>query len=202
MPIDNGARYDREKDRIYREYTAIMTYPFLALRFGEKHTEVPYEEKESYLRTFVERVVWQVTEFSDFILHCLRGLPWYLADNPIQIQSAHYEEPVRDKTQGEMVDIMAQELMNLPRFTAYAKIIQERLIKQGVFIHKLNTSSPMKVDRHDLSIATNNGHKMSEKRTDIEAEIRERQKKWRGVTPQVPNSLLKPPTPKPPPTSD
>jgi hypothetical protein len=72
MPMDNGARYDREKDRIYREYTAIMTHPFLALKFGEKLNELPFETIEPYLRTFTERVVWQVTELQDFITVCLR----------------------------------------------------------------------------------------------------------------------------------
>ncbi len=70
------------------------------------------------MRVITERVVWQLTELQHFLLYCLRFLPSFLSRNSIKIQSANYEEePKREKTQAEMIDIMAKELSDLPQFS-------------------------------------------------------------------------------------
>lgn len=126
--------------------------------------------------------------------------------DPIKVQSNQYEEELpREKTQGEMVDIMAQELTNLPRFTACAKISQVEKGKQTVATQKIQTPplvEPLEKEKaeRDRALAIQNGHIWSKKRDEIEAEIRERQEKWRRA--QAPTTPEPPVTPKPPPTSD
>jgi hypothetical protein len=112
-----------------------------------------------------------------------------------------------------MVDIMAQELTNLPQYTAYAKVIDEEDNRQSVYKEKIKTY-PIDYAIEDMS---EKGERiesikymmnfrtglagLTKKRDDIEAEIRERQEKWRRAqTPTTPTQP--PPTPKPPPTSD
>jgi hypothetical protein len=206
MPIDNGAQVEVNQKRIFREYTAIMTYPFLRLRFGEKYNELPFETIEPLMRVVAERIAWQLIELQSFIFECLRLFPWYLAQAPIQIQSAQYdEEPKREKTQGEMIDIMAQELTNLPRFTAYAKIIEERDGKQSVWKDKIQTynlpvESP--TAKEDAVTVIENGHSWSTKRSDVEKEIRGRQEQWREEQEKKLRTGKAPTPSKPPPTSE
>jgi hypothetical protein len=148
------------------------------------------------------------------IMNGLRLFPWRLSLEPIQIQSSQYdEEPKRGKTQGEMTDIMAQELTNLPQFTAYAKVINEQDGRQSVYKGKIQTY-PIEYAIEDMSrkgkrveeiksygFITSAMNGLTKKRDDIEAEIRERQKKWRSML-TSPTPAQPTPTPKPPPTSD
>jgi hypothetical protein len=76
---------------------------------------------------------------------------------------------------------MAQELANLPRFTAYARVIQERAGKQLVIKRKIKPLALPK--EHGLPLASEileRSHATVYKaRDEIEAEIRQRQERWR-----------------------
>ena len=196
-------RYEANWKRLNHAYIAAVAYPQMALRFGVNyHKELPSEETDPTLATISERIGWQLNEMQGFIVICLRILARQLTSDPIQIQSTQYEEPVRDKTQGEMIDIMAQELSNLPRFQAHTKIIKEEDGKQSVWKGKIQTLPLFpEYPNNNQERIFNFSSELCTKREEIEAQIRERQEKWRrptveASTPQVP------PTPKPPPTSD
>jgi hypothetical protein len=105
-----------------------------------------------------------------------------------------------------MTDEMAQELSNLPRYYAYAKIIEEKDGKQTVWKGKIQTymlPDALPTAEKDTRLVIKNGHQWSMKRTAVEEEIRARQEPWRRITPtQTPPSAQPPPTSEPPPTSD
>jgi hypothetical protein len=116
-------------------------------------------------------------------------------ENHIKVFTGQYrEKPVRVRPVHDMTDEMAQELANLPRFTAYAKVIAENEGKQTVWKSKIKTVpmpswwEPPTMYRLPSgeeipgieSQAIERGHKFCKTRTQIEEEIRERQEKWRG----------------------
>jgi hypothetical protein len=222
----NKPQYDANVKQLSRQYHALMAYTPMALRFGMDYLKLPETETDPYLRLVSDRTGWQLNELQQFVVLCLRFLPSYLSHNPIKTQSAQYEEePKREKTQGEMIDIMGQELANLPRFKAYAKAIQEFrgeqiVIKQNIQTYPLVSLSERRY-AHEYSqpvraiIEQNtirSGYCIA--REAIEEEIRERQENWRrrrGNEPHPPtqtggNTLPTLPTghtgsdPEPPPT--
>jgi hypothetical protein len=102
------------------------------------------------------------------------------------VQSGAYDEaPKRERTQGEMNDIMSRELVNLPRFRAYTKIIDEHDGEQTVKTRIIDTL-PLTRDS-DYAVSsdvvrykmTQFGYKLCQSRTAIGEEIKERQKPWR-----------------------
>ena len=209
------AAYERESSRVNRRYLSIMAAPLLQEKFGEKHAELPYETVEPYLRTVSERIVWQMTQLQHFLLLVLRSMPATLARDPVLIPSTKYdEEPKREKTQGEMITIMAQTLADLPRFTAYAKIIDEKAGKQVVVKRKIATypmgslSEREYAEEFPESVRTfieqntiRSGYAIA--RDEIAEEIRKRQEKWREVAssdPSHPPDSNEPPEDPPPPT--
>jgi len=167
--------------------------------------ELPEAETSWAFQIVGERIAWQLNEIQQFVFLCLRSIPWNLAKNPIQTQSAQYDaEPKREKTQSEMVDIMAQELSNLPRFHAYTKIIKEEGGRQTVWKGLIETNPlfPLNPNNQEKEIADISSE-LCTKREEIEQQIRGRQEKWRNV-PQTPTQTPQqpPPTSEPPPTSD
>ena len=89
---------------------------------------------------------------------------------------------------------MAQELTNLPRFTAYAKIIEEKDGEQKVKTAKIQTYPlPEILERaeRDLTMVIGNGYARSKKRSEIEVEIRERQGSGGLIRPQTTNGHRK-----------
>src|SRR5262245_8058556 len=89
-----------------------------------------------------------------------------------------------------MVDIMAQELANLPRFRAYAKVIDEKNNEQVVLNRKFETyplsslSERRYADKYPESVRAFIEHNTirsgyCKARLLIEKEIRERQDRWR-----------------------
>ena len=82
----------------------------------------------------------------------------------------------------DMTDEMAQELANLPRFTAYAKVIQENKGEQTVWKGKIKTLPlpPWQESPEIESHVIESGHNFCKERTQIEEEIRQRQERWRG----------------------
>ena len=122
-------------------------------------------------------------------------------ENHIKVASGQYvEKQVHVRPVHDMTDEMAQELTNLPRFTAYAKIIEEKDGEQKVKTGKIQTyplPKTLETAEKDLAMTIENGYVRSKKRSEIEVEIRERQEKWRVVVPQTPS---KPQEEPPPPT--
>jgi hypothetical protein len=171
-------RYEREKNRVNRTYTSIMSVDLMAAKFGENHKDLPYEQIEPYLRTITERTAWQMIEIQTFIIYVLLTLPLELEKNPVYLPSGQYDiSPKREHTQGEMNDIMARELSNLPRFTAYAKITAE------------NQTRAQKIRTHplpDFDYKYNFGFYSGTDRDYIEEEIRERQVRWTQGSTQPP----------------
>jgi hypothetical protein len=123
-------------------------------------------------------------------------------ENHIKIASGQYvEKPVHVRQVHDMTDEMAQELSNLPRFNAYAKIIEEKNGEQTVWKGKMQTLPPLPgASRYTESDIQKISYTFCLERTEIEAEIRERQDKWRKA--QTAKTSKPTSTSKPPPTSD
>jgi hypothetical protein len=111
-------------------------------------------------------------------------------ENHIKVPSGQYvEKLVHVRPVHDMTDEMAQELANLPRFTAYVKAIEEDRGKQTVTKHKMQTLELTKSylekaedieslpDLIALHIIFSEYY--YKKRTQIEEEIKQRIEKWR-----------------------
>jgi len=102
-------------------------------------------------------------------------------ENHVMIPSTQFiETQVNTYTSQEMTNQLAQELVNLPRYQAYTKLIDESGGKQIVRTHKTQTL-PL-ADRQNsgnINRAINVAHMVGKQRDEIEAEIRERQSRWR-----------------------
>jgi hypothetical protein len=191
------------KDRLFRQYIAAMAYPLMCLRFGMNYRELPDEQTDPVLHNFTKRLAWQINEISEFIIYCFQILPGALNKDPIKIQSNQYEEELpREKTQGEMIDIMAQELSNLPRFHAHAKIIKEQYGKQSVWKGLIETNPLFgeNLKNNEKEIAERSS-RFCTRREAVEQQIRKRQEQWlrKQQASETPQSLR---VAKPPPTSD
>jgi hypothetical protein len=125
-----------------------------------------------------------IDEFYQFCL--LLGRP----ENHIKVPSGQYvEKPVHVRPVHDMTNEMAQELTNLPRYTAYAKVIQEKKEQQEVIKRKIKTkkSPEPRVQLGDLfqfisqveQNTVNFGY--VKPRRQIEDEIRRRQEEWSGT---------------------
>jgi hypothetical protein len=134
--------------------------------------------------------------------HLLKG-----TEKPLEVTTAVaqtrtdalIEKQVHVRPVHDMTDEMAQELINLPRFTAYAKIIEEKGGEQRVWKGKIQTRPLYKETHNSNRVAIDNASVWSLKREAVEAEIRQRQEKWRQPTTQA--SPPEPPEEPPPPTS-
>jgi hypothetical protein len=131
-----------------------------------------------------------VTELDEFC-HLLQK-----PENHIKVPSGQYvEKPVHVRPVHDMTNEMAQELTNLPRFTAYAKVIQENNREQKVIKRKIKTKESPRpsVQLGDLfqfisqieRNAVDFGYVKPRKQ--IEEEIRRRQERWReGISEEPP----------------
>jgi hypothetical protein len=101
----------------------------------------------------------------------------------------------------DLINEMAIELGRLPRFNAYYKIIEEQEGRQTVLNGKMQTlplpRETVAKDTDMTTLARLAGHPFCKEREAIEAEIYERQERWRRIEPQTPNT---PPEDSPPPT--
>jgi hypothetical protein len=120
---------------------------------------------------------------ADFVQFCeLLARP----ENHVRTRSSQFvETEVNTYPTQEMINQMAKELTNLPRYQAYIKIIEEIQDEQLVSTHRIKTKSlPDITNTHMVSQAISNGHTLGKTRDDIETEIRERQNRWgRGSAP-------------------
>jgi hypothetical protein len=131
-----------------------------------------------------------------------------LKEKPIKIPSGHYDEALKvERTQQDLINEMAIELGRLPRFNAYYKIIEEREGRQRVLSGEMQTLPlPKETFTGDLiGYTKGNGYNFCKEREAIEAEIYERQEKWRRVKPPPQNTPpdtppREPPEEPPPPT--
>src|SRR4051812_119813 len=102
--------------------------------------------------------------------------PPILSEAPI----THILPGGRDKSQSELIDEMAQELVNVPRVTAYAKIIGERDGEQRVWKGKIKTIKGRELGEMNLcyginkKAAENHACLYGKKRSEIENELQRR----------------------------
>ena len=134
------------------------------------------------------RVISDLVEFCNLLIK---------SENHVKVQSGQYvEKLVHVRPVHDMTDEMAQELTNLPKFTAYAKVIQEQGGRQAVIKHKMQTlelPESYLEEAEDIKylpdlITLHIGFsKYYKERTQIEEEIRQRLEKWRkGRTEEPP----------------
>ena len=170
----------------------------LQWRFGRKwdelaNSDVPWDEqteetKQAFglpFRKAGERAVWQMRQMIFFIMHCIDKCGGVLAKEPIKSQSGKYDDTIkREKTQGDLITEMSQELSNLPRFVAYAKYIEEKDGEQGVQKRKIRTPPPpdaaseMEYNRR-RELAIENAQAAGKPREAIERELQDRRESWR-----------------------
>jgi hypothetical protein len=102
-------------------------------------------------------------------------------ENHIKVPSGQYvEKLVSVRLVSDMTNEMAQELANLPQFTAYAKVIDETEGKQIVLKQKIKTLPlPEPQGKAIEGQALAKAHAESQKRDEIEKEIQKRQDRWR-----------------------
>ena len=138
----------------------------------------------------------------DEVIHFCRLLSQ--PENHVKGVTAQYvETEVNSYTTQEMNNQMAQELIDLPRFTAYAKVVQEVNDTQIVRKAKIQTARLKKPQGLiDVgTVATDNAIAVGilQKRSDVDKEIAERQAQWRRESDDDPPPTLtggdKPPLP-------
>ena len=113
-------------------------------------------------------------------------------ENHIKVASGQYvEKPVGVRLVSDMTNEMALELANLPRYTAWVKLIQEENGKQIVLKRKIKPLAlPKEHGRPLASEILERSHATVYKpRDEIEADIREQQERWR----RPPDSGTSPP---------
>jgi hypothetical protein len=128
------------------------------------------------------RFRWQNHELWSFIYLFVGDEPRTLAKEPIKIPSGKYDESLRvERPQHDLVTDTVLAMTRLPRYQANVKIIDENKDTQIVRTRQIQTYPLPKINNTDMvAQAITNGHTLCKKREDIEAEIRERQSRWRG----------------------
>jgi hypothetical protein len=182
---------DRVDYRLIEQYTTIMTDLVFRGMFGNDYMAQKQDAYQANLKRVVERIAWQYSEMQAFILFCSHPAGITLEHLPIKVATGKYEEnPKRERTQRELFDEKVQELSNLPRFTAYAKILHEKNGRQTVLKKKFNTEAYSKSSETWLENAkrrtTQNAHKYGTMRTEIEEQLRERRESWKPQPPEPP----------------
>jgi hypothetical protein len=179
----NKTQYERDGDRISRRYRDVMAKRCAVSGVASQAAET--------------RLTWQMAELKLFIGYCLRFSPSALAKEPVKVPSGKYTETlIVERTQQDLINEMAMELASLPQYTAYAKLIAEQNGVQQVLKHKIQTLPlPQALRGAEIEHALlEKSHALCKERDAIEAEIRERQERWR------PRSTQQPPDEPPPPT--
>jgi hypothetical protein len=120
-------------------------------------------------------------------------------ENYIKVSSSQQRAKQKQKrTIADMINEMAQELSNLPRFTAYAKSLQEKDGQQRVIKKKSQTIALPRMSKEAneqtgkrRKVIEENSRRYVKSRNVIEEEIRERQERWSGG-----GSFDEPPSPR------
>jgi hypothetical protein len=96
----------------------------------------PDYDKREYQKLHLERSIWQAKQLGRFVDDLYREVMIALQFGPIKIPSGKYTEQMKvERTQADLVNEMAKELSDLPRFTAYTKLIEG----ESAIIHKIKT---------------------------------------------------------------
>jgi hypothetical protein len=169
---DNINRYGHMQQDIVNEYCCAM---------ANRHRAFLLDTPLAFAR-----MNWQNSAKSYFVSGLTNAFSHYLLENPVKIPSGKYVETLKvERTQQDLNNEMVSELVSLPRFQAYVKLIQETDGRQSVATHKIETHPlPEKPESDIETLVTQSGYDFCKKREDIEAEIRERQNRWgRGGSP-------------------
>jgi hypothetical protein len=154
----------------------------------------------------VLNVITDVVQFCDLLAR---------PENHVKVPSSQYSETqVNLYTTQEMTNQMAQELMNLPPRSAWAKVVSSAAGRESVWRGKIQTLAPafpsdLVIDAGSLALTNALELGILKKRSVIDEEIRYRQEKWRrgpdkpeptppDIPPVTPRS--EPPEAPPPPT--
>jgi hypothetical protein len=179
----NPSCFQQNQSRIHRNYATALNK---RLSLGNGDADV-----------VTERLLWQMGELVVFLDMCLCNAPKVLRESPVKTPSGKYTETLKvERTQQDLINEMAMELASLPQYTAYAKLIAEQNGMQRVLKHKIQTLPlPPVVRGAEIEDALlEKSHVLCQEREAIEAEIRERQDRWR------PRPTQQPPDEPPPPT--
>jgi hypothetical protein len=108
-------------------------------------------------------------------------------ENYIRVPTGQPGEKRGADTVRKKIDVMSQELSNLPRFSAYAKVLQEKDGQQSVIKEKIETSGLPKISEDVRVLAgerrvviEENSRRYGKRRDVIEEEIVMRQEAWIG----------------------
>jgi hypothetical protein len=150
------------------------------------NTHIQDPPARKYFELCLRRGLWQAYEIGVFIAYCFGIGENTLQKEPVKTASSRYDESLRvERPQHDLVTDMELELSRLPRYQAYAKIIDDIQDKQIVRTHRIQTHPLPKITNPDMvDRAITNGHTLCKDRDAIEDEIRERQNRWgRGSEP-------------------
>src|SRR5215213_8499090 len=114
-------------------------------------------------------------------------------ENHIKVPSGQYvEKPVSIRTVADMTNAMVQDLCELPRYTAYAKVLQETEGEQEVWKGKIKTNPMLPLPTGEMAthfvgiearIIEHTRQTCCRSRIEIEEEIRARRNSWRPPEP-------------------
>jgi ribosomal protein L20A (L18A) len=130
------------------------------------------------------RVIEKFVEFCELLAR---------PENHIKVPSK--QRVVNTRSVADMTNEMAGELANLPRYTAYAKVLAETGGEQIVLRTKIRTLKLKELPEGEVAEVARQARRVAieqnslrylKSRIAIEEEIRERQEKWRQRTREVP----------------
>jgi len=160
-----------EKGNFWIAYRYIYEY-YDERRWKEEDVDAYIEWLEGVYRAEKKACV-------DFLV-ALRKVQVELIKNPIYASLLQPEPPQLQRTYKDMVDEMTHELLSLPRFTAYAKIVKEEHGVQTIGKHKITTFRLSQAhESYEKEIRERTQEMYCLTRTEIEKEITERREKWR-----------------------
>jgi hypothetical protein len=149
-------------------------------------TDTNDPKAKQYFGLCLSRAYWEIYELGQFVVACFPVGGDCLQKYPVKVLSNKYEESLRvERPQHDLVTDMELELSRLPRYQAYAKIIQEENDRQTVKTHRIETHPlPPIINFVGEDQAIINAQSLCKTRDDINVEIRVRQSGWlRGTTP-------------------
>jgi hypothetical protein len=126
-------------------------------------------------------------------------------ENHIWVRTGQYKETVvNTRTEHDMSHEMARKLRDLAPHTAYARVIEEREGRRRPVKRRIVTPPPLETpEAPHAAVPLRLAPGVYKDRARIEAEIRQRQARWRGERSVPPRTSQGPavPTEEPPPTS-
>lgn len=194
-------KYEREDEAKFREEVTQaelvreLGYAVFYKRDDILRTRLPdlparlYSQQEKMALLAKAKTALEISGERNFVakLYYLEKMCQLLAlpENHILVASGQYvEKPVNIATTQEMINQAVQALTDLPRYTAYAKTIQEQDGRQEVWKGRITTSTPpAKVNNLDIEdqITQITREKCCKPRSEIAREIMGRRLQWRST---------------------